>query len=700
MPTDVEAFSTRQPHVASERASRFVAVIAVAVLAFAGTACGDGTGPGPSIYVTVSVVRTTPPLLGETEDGVATIACDVYFRAVATGDGSATWLDAKVHWYTGTDRSTPIDSITLGAADVGSAWDAAAIGAGQTKNSRWTFTGGAPFSAVVEYRYKPANSDVQSAPAEFTCGSTVAAGTPEPVITELALQSIPDRPEPLDTLTITYTATSAATLWQTAVLLSGPCEAQRVFSEKLQPTVTRSVSVVIPSECELGVPLKVAVAAVDAGLQVGSRLLPADISLVDETPPSIGALFLSPDGLQATDLSGIFFGGDSIQVNFFAMDNHQLRALRWEVLPTGTGIDGSLGVSSQGASPTVYVHLKPESSGPIQLRLYARDAVGLVSNTITTSAGATVVYPSVELPTDSAPVEGPTWDAIPDTRRGLVYLLQQAQRRILVLSLTSMSVTGTIPLSSMPNGFDITAGGDSLIVALPDERALGVVDLRESAWHSALVPVTALDPVEDQRPSDVLALSNGKVFIAATNPLGYSNVLIEADFATGVQRVRTDAGVNGNINGNVMGRSLDHSVVVLNCGPDFFQRYDVATDHFGERKSASSYVPPVLDATGTRVAVGLDVYDGSLQFLRRISSPLPQSGAVISTVLSAEGDVLYQLFARPGVVRSRVSDGAILDRVSNGIRVDQIRVSDDGTMLVTFPRFDGLTGGVSTIELR
>ena len=421
---------------------------------------------------------------------------------------------------------------------------------------------------------------------------------------------------------------------------------------------------------------------------------------MDETAPNLGAFFFSPEGFQGSDLSGIFFGGDSIQVKFLAVDNHRLRELLWEVLPTGAGIDGSLDVDSQLADPTVFVHLEPQASGPIQLRLSARDAVGLVSNTITTSAGAAAAYPSVELPNRLAPVEGPTWDAIPDTRRGLVYLLQQAQRRVLVLSLTSMSVTGTIPLSSMPNGFDITAGGDSLIVALPDERALGVVDLQESAWHSALVPVTALDPVEDQRPSDVLALSNGKVFIAATNPSGYSNVLIEADLATGVQRVRTDAGVNGNINGNVMGRSLDHSVVVLNGGPDFFQRYDVATDHFGERKSASSYTPPVLDATGTRIAVGLDVYDASLQYLRRMSSPLPPSGAAIPTALSADGTVFYQLFARPGVVRSRVSDGAILDRVINGIRPDQIRISDDGTMLVTFPRFDGLTGDVSTIDLR
>ncbi|HET7553298.1 MAG TPA: hypothetical protein VFK04_18535 [Gemmatimonadaceae bacterium] len=645
-------------------------------------------------------MRTTPPILGETEDGTGTIACDVYFRAVATGDGRATWLDAKVHWYAGTDRSTPIDSLILGAADVGSAWGAAAIGAGQTQEARWTFTAGAPFGASVEYKYKPANSDVRSATAEFSCGSTVAAGTPVPAITELALQSVPERPEPTDTLTIAYTATSAAGLWQTVVLLSGPCDDQRLFAEKLEKNVTRSVSIVIPPECELGVPLRVAVAAIDAGLQVGSRLLSTNISLVDETPPNIGAFFFSPEGFSGSDLSGIFFGGDSIQVRFLAQDNHRLRELQWEVLPTGAGIDGSLDVSSQVADPTVFVHLAPQASGPIQLRLSAQDAVGLASNTITTSAGATVAHPSVELPTDSVPVDGPSWDAIPDPRRGLVYLLQQAQRRILVVSLTNMSVTGTIPLSSMPNGFDITAGGDSLIVALPDERALGVVDLREAAWHSALVPVTALDPVADQRPSDVLALSNGKVFIAATNPSGYSNVLIEADLATGVQRVRTDAGVNGNINGNVMGRSLDHSVVVVNGGPDFFQRYDVATDHFGERKSVSGYVTPVLDATGTRVAVGVDVYDGSLQFLRRISTPLSPSYGTMHTVLSGDGNVLYQLFARPGVVRSRVSDGAILDRIIDQFRGDELRISDDGTLLVIFTRFDGLTPGVSTIQLQ
>jgi hypothetical protein len=47
-----------------------------------------------------------------------------------------------------------------------------------------------------------------------------------------------------------------------------------------------------------------------------------------------------------------------------------------------------------------------------------------------------------------------------------------------------------------------------------------------------------------------------------------------------------------------------------------------------------------------------------------------------------------------------VSDGAILDRITDQFRGDELRISDDGTLLVIFTRFDGLTPGLSTIELR
>jgi hypothetical protein len=263
-----------------------------------------------------------------------------------------------------------------------------------------------------------------------------------------------------------------------------------------------------------------------------------------------------------------------------------------------------------------------------------------------------------------------------------------------------MTVTGSIRMPSFAPDFDITAGGDSLIAVLPVDHALGVIDLRQASPEPVLIPLTLLDATLDQHPAHVRTLSNGKAFVSLAGSMPTAYVLMEVDLATGAQTIRADAGESGYVGGGELGRSLDHSVVVVNGGPTYFQRYDVATDHFGARKSASvNDVTPVLDATGRYVAVGLDLYDQSLEHLRRVSSPvLP--GGVIPTALSADGEVLHQMLSTTGLIRSRVSDGAILDRTINPIGALEMRISDDGTVLMTTVALDYNSSKVSTIDVR
>lgn len=701
MPTHVARRFDCRPRAAFLHPARVLSTLSLAVLALGGTACGDGTGPGHSLDIAVTVSQLHAPVIGTTTDSLPTISCVVDLHAVASGTGTASWVGATVRWYAGTDRSSPIDSGVVAAAEVQAAWGKPGISAGETQQSTWTLTAGAPFTASMEYRYRPAGGDARTATVVLTCGPDASAGAPPPSITDLTVESGPGNLEPSDTLTISYTATSSSGLWQTAVALSGPCDVWKPFPERLQASVTRSVRLRIPADCRLGVPLTVAVFARDAGLQTGSRALPTQRSLVDETPPRIEPLLFSRAGLvHAAQFTGELFGGDSIEVQYLASDNHALSALLWDFLPDGAGVGESLLVSGAGAGPFLYIHLRPEASGSFQLRLHARDAVGLSSDTATTAVGAITVHPVVERPTKSATLAGQTWDALVDTRRGLAYLLQTNQSRIAVLSLSTMTVTQSIPLPSIPAEFDITAGGDSLVVVLPVDHALGIVDLRQAPLQSVLLPLTLLDSTVDQRPAHVRTLSNGKAFVSLAGSVASAYTLIEVDLATGAQRLRGDAGESGNVGGGFLGRSLDHSVIVVNGGPGFFQRYDVATDHFGARQSASVYdVTPVLDATGRYTAVGLDVYDESLQHLRRVHSPVLPPG-VVSTALAPDGTVLYQILWNTGLVRSSVVDDAILDRTPNPIQASWIRISDDGTLLVTIEgSYDG-DRKISTIDLR
>jgi len=442
------------------------------------------------------------------------------------------------------------------------------------------------------------------------------------------------------------------------------------------------VSVPIPFSCRLGVPLTLSANTVDAAAQGVSRNVVPGISLVDVTPPTVEPMLFPPSGGSATNLlAGEYFVGDSLYFIFIASDNYALRTLVWEVAPAG--FRDSLRVSGQSAAPWLKVPIRPEWTGPIQLRVYARDSVGHTSDTVASPLDSLRVYPTITRPSRVVAVDGEIRELAIDPRRGVIYLAQGNQQRLAVLSPATMAVTSTLALGVVPTDLDLTAGGDSLVIALPYRRALGVIDLRQSLLAVTLLPLTSLDTTTlDQRPWHVRVAANGKAFVSlqGANPSAYT--LLEVDLGTGGQRLRADAGDAGNIAGGLLERSRDGSYLAMNGGPRLFQSYDGATDTFGPRGSAIPYDwRPSVDATGQHVAISLDIYDRTLQFIRRVHSPILFPG-VVSSAFSGDGLTLYQGAGIYGIVRSRVSDGVMLDRSLSPVLPDLVRVSPDGTMLV------------------
>lgn len=665
------------------------------LLLLAAAGCRDVTGPRP-LNIAIVVTQVSAPVFSTAPDSTPRITCTIDLSATASGSGSATWFDGKILWYTGPTRSAPTDSATLSLTQMQSSWGSAVINAGQTLASSWYVYESAPFHAVMEYSYEPANAAKQTAKVEFDCGPKVEPGTPAPSINTIVVQHDAADVQPSDTLTVDYAVTSAEGVWETAVDLSGPCAVQKTVAGHLQTALDDTVRIPIPAACQLGIPLAVTVYARDAALQVSSRSLATQISLVDKTPPYLLAMFYPPhnSGPLTSTLSGFAFGGDTIETYVVAADNHILHSVNWNVLPAGAGVDDSLVVDSEGTTGMVDIRFQRGASGPVQLRVYARDAVGNVSDTVTTPMGPFYLYPSVVLPADSATVDGYTPDAIPDPKRQLAYLLQPNDNRILVLSLSTMTVTQTIPYSWVATDFDITPGGDSLLVALRGGNALGVVDLRQSPLSMSILPLDPVDSTGPPSPHFVRTLSNGKTFVTLYN----SDLLDEIDLATGAQRVRRDAGVNGNVGLAALGRSLNHAVVVVNGGAGYFQRYDVSTDHFGPLLSPAAGGAS-LDSAGQHVAAGLTVYDSALQPVSTAAAGWPIPG-IWPTIISPDGTMLFQVLP-DGVVRNRVADGAIVDRIINPIigAAGNPRISDDGTLLMTTQA--GLSGynKVSVIHL-
>jgi hypothetical protein len=667
-------------------------------LGLALAACsGDATGPVASVDVTVQILSLSGPTFSIGPDSGPRIACAVDVRASATGSGTATWLSATLRFYAGKDRSHPVDSTVVPAATVRAGWGSAGIRVGQSQESGVQVNASVPFGAEIVFHYQDPGSGVKATSVSFTCGPAPPTNASPPVITALTVEAPAAPLQPGDTLKVDYSVTSNAGLWKTVLALSGPCAAQLKFAEQFAPSVTRVVSLPIPSTCVLGVPLTINVTALDDAVQQISRSVAPGIALVDRTPPQVAAMLFPLLGGSATEhLAGEYFVGDSLYFIYIASDNYDLRTLVWEVSPAG--FRDSLRVSGRSASPWLKVPIRPAWTGPIQLRLYARDSVGLTSDTLASPLDSIRVYPTVTRPSASTTVDGEIRDVAIDQRRGVIYLMQGNQWRIAVMSASTLTIAATVPLPAQGTDLDLTSGGDSLLVALPYERALGVIDLRQTPLAVTLLPITGLDTTIDQRPWSVKTAANGKAFVLLQGSAPSAYRLMEVDLGTGVQRLRTDAGDSGNVGGAAIQRSADHSTLILSSGVTLFQRYDAATDAFGPRHSTSRIAGLTVDPTGQHVALGLDVYDATLQFLLTVHSQY--AGEIIPTAFSGDGLVLYQAIPYQWIVRSRLSDGAILDHSPSPIFPALIRMSPDGTMLIIVDNNCCATNRIATMDMR
>jgi hypothetical protein len=267
----------------------------------------------------------------------------------------------------------------------------------------------------------------------------------------------------------------------------------------------------LPANCQLNVPLTIALGVLDAGLQVATKNTRDVARHRRQAAAERGATVLLVGQQNAsTTFSGDVFGGDSIEVMPNAADNYAVAAIIWEVLPYGTK-DSVVVVNNQ--VPTfIFARLRPEWSGPIQLRVYARDAVGLTSNVVTTAADSVHVHPLIARPTRTTTVSGETRDIAIDSKRGLIYLRQGNDHRIAVLSMSTLQVTETVPLPAVPQDFDLTPSGDSLLVLVYGQPQITVIDLTQTTLPLTSIPLT-VDAALSQAPVGIRVGSNGKAYV-------------------------------------------------------------------------------------------------------------------------------------------------------------------------------------------
>lgn len=642
------------------------------------TSAGDVLYPARKLFdVHLSLWEAPSFAPDRASDGFPTADCHVTLTARATGEGSAQWEDATFYWYMGVDRTRPVDSTTASASDVDASWGNSGISRVLDERGGWQLSAGLPFDAKIVYRYELNTSHrVRSDSVRFTCGPAAPSGSvarPSLPVVELLPHSGPWQLG--DTLGVHFQASSAAGLWFTYAGTAGAFRADSVFDEQLVSSAEHSVAFPIPQSASIDTAEVAGVVAVDVfGQQVAASV--TTTPLVDLAPPTLyDTVLIPPHQIPSSTFGGSYFVGDTMRFRTIADDNHGLSYIGWRASATGYGDS----LVAYGATADTGVMVIPISStwlGAPPLTFFATDLAGNTT-TITPPPGAFTVYPTLKRPTTTAAIAGGVVDVVFDTARSAVYVLRGGNSQtIFQLSLPSLQLTRTIALPGVPVSADVTPSGDSLVLVLSGQHPLYVVDLRQTTPQATVIPL-ALDSANAQAPVAVRIAANDAAFVTTSGATVDQYQLLEVDLATGAQRIRTDAGTDvGSLR-----RSIDRNVLAM-WRAGCIERYVLATDAFGACRSIGD--PTSIDGRGDYFAVGFAVYDSTLTLLRQVSTV----GETfwfdnVGTALSADGVYLYECLPWEGLVRARVSDGALVDRsIAPAFNVCEVHVAPDGATAV------------------
>ena len=133
-------------------------------------------------------------------------------------------------------------------------------------------------------------------------------------------------------------------------------------------------------------------------------------------------------------------------------------------------------------------------------------------------------------------------------------------------------------------------------------------------------------------------------------------------------------------------------MLLFSQGTDLFLRYDVALGTFSPIRSTQSvYGPLRVDATGARITLGLDVFDGNLDFLRRVAA-IYGGEAIPGSALSRDGNYLYQALGYARSPRPSISIGVSVKSIAGGNAAIHARIAARPSAM---PAFGGMSAAFS-----
>jgi hypothetical protein len=294
--------------------------------------------------------------------------------------------------------------------------------------------------------------------------------------------------------------------------------------------------------------------------------------------------------------------------------------------------------------------------------------------------------PDLSIKEGSIPLEAPVRDIAYDAKRNLLYLAEPSFSQIGILSLASLQNGSPIPTGpNRPTGLDLSAGQDSLIVSLPEAKAIGIINLTGSTRVFDTVRLS-LDNFLNRRPDLLRVMAGSRVIIAVTfDGSGFGGEVVEYNLATRTQRVRTDVGINQNVTELTrLARSMDRQRMLLliddSCCPLSGFVYNATTDQWSSRfDTVNRFFPSVAsNSDGSRFLIGATLFSGTLTFLQTYSPAGYNDGP---TALASDGTTAF--FATPGgVLQVRLADGGTIRTMSTSGAPTRLYVLPNGKAVV------------------
>jgi len=413
-------------------------------------------------------------------------------------------------------------------------------------------------------------------------------------------------------------------------------------------------NVPVPEGVRLDVPTTVTLIVFDkAGLTAEGE---ASVQLVDSRGPSAR---LDLGGLHG---DGTIRSGETLDIYVNAADNQQLEYLGYDV----AGMRDSVRASGIGDSHAFRLTVPP--SWVLQrpaMRAWARDATGRVSGT---NEREVQVYNWVDHPIVSIPVlaDLSVRQVLWDPKRNTIYQLRSGEEnaRIEGVDLVTGVRIAPIPLPAGSFSLAFSGSGDSLAVAIRNERALGVVELLKPVRATTVVPLQY--DGDPYRMPWAIQSSGAHFFVALSSGADFGR-LLDVNLGTGAQVIRTDIDGGTQVPSEPIllalpgGRLFVGSTGYAYFGSDDRFLYSPETDRFTRTTKLGPLDPRYyVTSPSGRLMYWNDVFNAALDSLGHV--PMRDWAYPNAVALTPDGEAVYQA-TNYGYQKIRVSDGLLLEQV-------------------------------------